>query len=516
MAPPPSLTVNTLPAQALPPLTRIDPRSPAVLQAISPPKKQIHSDEDLLKWKNSKAYADIVLFASRLGEAAVGKETRWPRSAAELDGSGEGSSSESIPRRKNTGIEAVLQLLQTLLRWTEEIEPKQTPQRFGNLAFRDWGARLEEQLDELHHDLLASQLHLHPFIPELSPYLVDSFGSFVRIDYGSGHEVTFLAWLGLLFKLGFFDQQDDANAGGASGSTSTEKRNGSVEEATQVEEALALEVLPLYLQVVWGLQDRYALEPAGSHGVWGLDDYHFIPYIIGSAQLRLQSSYLPSHFSSRSHKPSKRPSPAELLHYLPTSSSVEPSPPFPNLFTSSISRIHALKSGPFHEHSPLLYDVSTSVPNWVKVNKGMMRMWEVEVLGKRPVVQHFVFGGVGWIWEGGEGVGDVREEGKAVGGTASGQSGAQQPATRAPWASGGGAAATGLPGATQRPTTSEMPPPSTMSATLGPLGSARRGPPPSSTPSRGMAPPPLPATSVSGTAAPWATGGTSAPWAKKG
>lgn len=49
-----------------------------------------------------------------------------------------------------------------------------------------------------------------------------------------------------------------------------EKKRGKTEEATQVEAALALEVLPLYLQVVWGLQDRYALEPAGSHGVWGL------------------------------------------------------------------------------------------------------------------------------------------------------------------------------------------------------------------------------------------------------
>ena len=38
----------------------------------------------------------------------------------------------------------MLRLLHTLDAWVAEIPPHAAPQRFGNLAFRAWGARLEE------------------------------------------------------------------------------------------------------------------------------------------------------------------------------------------------------------------------------------------------------------------------------------------------------------------------------------------------------------------------------------
>lgn len=64
-----------------------------------------------------------------------------------------------------------------------------------------------------------------------------------------------------------------------------------------------------------------------------------------------------------------------------------------------IKRIHEVKKGPFHEHSSQLYSIATGVPNWGKVNGGLFKMYEAEVLGKRVVVQHIPLGGL-LEWDG--------------------------------------------------------------------------------------------------------------------
>lgn len=102
---------------------------------------------------------------------------------------------------------------------------------------------------------------------EISIYLCESFGNDTRIDYGTGHEMAFAMFLLCLFKI---EALKDADT-----------------------KTVAVKVFNEYLKLARKLQTVYKMEPAGSHGVWSLDDYQFLPFIFGSGQL-LSNRYLNS------------------------------------------------------------------------------------------------------------------------------------------------------------------------------------------------------------------------------
>lgn len=116
------------------------------------------------------------------------------------------------------------------------------------------------------------------------------------------------------------------------------------------------------MQLIRRLIKTYTLEPAGSHGVWGLDDHSFIPYVFGSAQ------YSPA-ITSDGEVPTEgsgpdTPDPADVAKAMTVERERNK-----NMYFGAIGFIYDVKKGPFWEHSPMLYDISGVRKGWAKINK---------------------------------------------------------------------------------------------------------------------------------------------------
>ncbi|XP_012233287.1 serine/threonine-protein phosphatase 2A activator-like [Linepithema humile] len=287
------------------------------------PKKCIKVPTDITVWQKSEAYFEYLGFILALNEAVQGKT---------LD-------TECV---QSPILTNVIQMLNKFDEWITEIPPTEQPQRFGNKSFRTWHEKLQQNAAEELKRVLPEKLHRA--IPEIVQYLDESFGNPTRIDYGTGHEMAFLMFLCCMFKIGAFKEDDKV--------------------------AVAIKVFNRYLELVRRLQLTYRMEPAGSHGVWSLDDYQFIPFIWGSAQLIGHPRIEPRHFVDQG---------------------VVESYSKKYMFLGCIEFISKVKIGPFAEHSNQLWNVS-AVSTWSKVNSGLIKMYKAEVLAKFPVIQHVFFG----------------------------------------------------------------------------------------------------------------------------
>lgn len=318
-SPPPQMTLA-----ALAPVPQARPvpvvQAPVAFQV---PRKRINNVADIEHFQSSEAGKTFLGFIAGLSDSVVGKKL-------------------SDYCRESARIKTLCEILEEMSSWVEQLPPKQQPARYGNPAFREWQARLEERGPGLMLRILPEALK--EGVVEIFPYFADSFGNATRIDFGTGHEANFAAWLLCLVRLGLLNEDDY--------------------------QALVTRVFVKYLDLMRKLQTTYWLEPAGSHGVWGLDDYHFLPFIFGSAQLKGHKYMKPKSIHNQ-----------DILD----SFSHE------YLYLGCVQFVKQVKKGALAENSPMLDDIS-AVLSWNKVNSGMLKMYKAEVLEKVPIMQHFLFG----------------------------------------------------------------------------------------------------------------------------
>ncbi|KAF4613156.1 hypothetical protein D9613_010808 [Agrocybe pediades] len=289
------------------------------------PRKAILSKEQLEYFQQSNTHKEIVSYVETLNESVVGSKLTDDCSTSK-------------------GVTTVLELLDEIEKIAEETPPvDNAASRFGNPAFRTFYDKVSEKSASLHAALPGLPAET---IPEISVYFDEAWGSRTRIDYGSGMELNFLCWLFCLERLGVLLESDH--------------------------KAIVLRIFWRYIKIMRILQSTYWLEPAGSHGVWGLDDYHFLPFLYGSAQLRGHKYIKPKAIHD-----------AEIVE--------EYSQYY--MYFACIEFINSIKTASLRWHSPMLDDIS-AVKTWDKVNSGMIKMYLAEVLGKLPVIQHFLFGSI--------------------------------------------------------------------------------------------------------------------------
>jgi len=286
-------------------------------------EKLINNEDDLSLYLKSESCQNYLNFLIRLNDSVKSK-----------------SNDENV--NLSPIVEKILNCIDKLSILVDEIPPTEQPTRFGNKAYRDWYDRMDENSVDYMKSILPEELHIAA--GELASYWIMSYGNRTRIDYGTGHETNFAAWMYCLDRLNILTVDDHYT--------------------------LATRVFDRYLKLMRKLQTVYWLEPAGSHGVWSLDDYQFLPFYWGSSQLIGNSKFTPNSVRNR-----------ETINTYCEN----------YIYFGCIKFIITVKTGLFEEHSPIL-DSIANVVHWQKVNDGMMKMYKAEVIGKFPVMQHFLFG----------------------------------------------------------------------------------------------------------------------------
>lgn len=210
MEPPPPPPPQTEPPPSFPTLPLLDPATP---HPFAQPAKRINEGADVDAFLTSRAYRNIGLFIMQLNRAMCPRRVPGPgRREAARTWTLDALSERELP----ASVRGVRGLVKRAGEAVDEAPPDLGPRRFGNVSFRKWWEILEGRVDALLDEFVSREVlefktegvdekgEVVGARDELRAYLLGAFGSSQRLDYGTGHELSFLAFLGCLWKLGAF------------------------------------------------------------------------------------------------------------------------------------------------------------------------------------------------------------------------------------------------------------------------------------------------------------------------
>ena len=178
------------------------------------PVKRIHDGHDVTRFLSSKAYRSIMTFLYQLNTAM------YPRTSVSDPNDPDSIQTwelDSPSIQTSNSVKKLQDLFRKLEEIIDEAPPDPGPQRFGNVSFRTWYKLVEERLPVLLKEYLPAEILANDrgtkadscdAKDELLVYLLGSFGSAQRLDYGTGHELSFLAFLGCIWLLRGFTGPD--------------------------------------------------------------------------------------------------------------------------------------------------------------------------------------------------------------------------------------------------------------------------------------------------------------------
>ncbi|GAA5958860.1 hypothetical protein JCM3765_000760 [Sporobolomyces pararoseus] len=317
-------------------------------------ERKVLNESDLISWKQSLPFEWIQEYIKELIESTQ----------VELVDQGEqGKSSQAIDQLRKF-LDKVEQQVQD----AQPLEPQNQKH-----AFSSFRSKLAVLATSLHLELLPSLLHADVLLPELQFHLLRSFGSQSRLDYGTGHELSFMFYLLSLRLTGILKNEDS--------------------------KFVVEKILKKYWKICELVRKKFGLVIAGRRGVWKKDETIgrvWFDSNASEARVHPARSKSSSSLSSSSLYLNTSSTPLNLLrslllsshhHHGPENNSPSSGTSTPNPYSFNISASSSSTSSSFPSPSP-----STSPSPTHESRSDLYQLYLHTTLVPLPCLLHLRFG----------------------------------------------------------------------------------------------------------------------------